>query len=449
MHSTRLNLDADDFSAAVSGFRGYRSDHLGGVMSSDSDLRSVSAQFLLAGMDNGEKCVFIGHETSRDDLMEAVRQIREVSDDTIEARIEFISTDDFYTAGGRFDSGRVLADLEGLAIDAVKRGYTGMRGVGEMTWCLGKPEGHEGLWDYESQVNNLYPGQKGAVLCQYDDARFEPESLLEVLWTHPRIVYKGTVSCNPYYVLPDQFRRGMTKIVSKEMFSRTVREMARRTKLEELHLMELRNSRLMSRKCSVLDDLAVREIGNMLSVTSFMNELAMEACDNADARDYIERAIANCESIERQLELMHASGLIGKTTTEWQRLDGAWKDAIESHANDRIRVTVDVGDAEILAENLLDIAFRGVLQTLCAEVCGQVDLTVTSQDTDRGLLILVEGSCMGGSARLEDAALRNCRAYGLVLAKEILRASGISLIEPTRPGERFRLEMTVPPGRYR
>ena len=90
---------------------------------------------------------------------------------------------------------------------ALAEGYTALRATGEMTWALAGEPGSERLVEYESRLNHFFPDNKCYAVCQYDRRRFDSEMLLDILHTHPKVLFgkEGFDNSRMYYVPPELF----------------------------------------------------------------------------------------------------------------------------------------------------------------------------------------------------------------------------------------------------
>src|SRR5258708_40310135 len=59
--------------------------------------------------------------------------------------------------------------------------------------------------EYESRLTHVLGGSNCFALCQYDRQILPPELILDVIRTHPTVIYRGVVCRNIYYVPPDEF----------------------------------------------------------------------------------------------------------------------------------------------------------------------------------------------------------------------------------------------------
>ena len=60
------------------------------------------------------------------------------------------------------------------------------------------------LIEYESKLNRFVRDHDVTIVCQYNREKFSPELILNVIRTHPLVVYGGIVAKNPFYVPPEE-----------------------------------------------------------------------------------------------------------------------------------------------------------------------------------------------------------------------------------------------------
>lgn len=95
--------------------------------------------------------------------------------------------------------------LARIVTEVKAAGFPAYRFAGEMTWALGGDLDTDLLIEYEARLNHFLREYDAVCLCQYNNKRFSPTTILQVLRTHPLVVYGGHVCKNPYYVPPDEF----------------------------------------------------------------------------------------------------------------------------------------------------------------------------------------------------------------------------------------------------
>lgn len=184
-------------------------DHLALIYDNQEEQFDIVVPFLRAGLERGEKAIFIVDDTSPRAVVAAMERYGiDVESATATGALAIITKHDAYLKNGDFDPDWMI-DFLAEAVESAKReGFKAVRASGEMTWALGpsrEPNGR--LIEYECKVNSFFEGYDMAGICQYNRRRFRPETLMHVIHTHPRLIFKGKVCENPYY-LPAEIIKG-------------------------------------------------------------------------------------------------------------------------------------------------------------------------------------------------------------------------------------------------
>ncbi len=184
-------------------------DHLCIIYRTDEEHRTILTEYLRRGLDAGERVVYIvDARTAREIrryLGETDLDVRAAEDS---GQLVFLTGDESYTREGVFDPQAMVALLRGETQRALDDAFTGLRVTAEMTWALRGPPGSERLIEYETLLNEFFPGSKATGLCQYDARRFSPDILLDVLRTHPLAVVGTRLYENIYYIPPEELLAG-------------------------------------------------------------------------------------------------------------------------------------------------------------------------------------------------------------------------------------------------
>jgi hypothetical protein len=184
-------------------------DHYCGIFRTDEDHRAVVVGFIRGGIARNERIFYIVNHLGAEHLRAILADAGIAVDQLIEQGPLVIgAAREAYLKDGQFDPDRMLTLLAEETDKALAEGYTALRATGEMTWALGGEPGSERLIEYESRVNdfmNEHPQFYG--LCQYDRRRFDSEMLLDILHTHPNVLFgrEGFDNSQMYYVPPEVF----------------------------------------------------------------------------------------------------------------------------------------------------------------------------------------------------------------------------------------------------
>jgi PAS domain S-box-containing protein len=176
-------------------------DHLCCFFESEDQHKALLARYLREGLERDQRVVYIVDQHTGETVL---GYLREDGIDPVpyleSGQLALLGVSDTYMAGGVFEPEAMIALLRGETARAIEDGYSALRVTGEMTWVLRGLPGAERLIEYEALLNGFFAGSKCMGLCQYDMRRFDAETLLGVLSTHPVVVIGAEVYDNFHYV---------------------------------------------------------------------------------------------------------------------------------------------------------------------------------------------------------------------------------------------------------
>jgi len=180
-------------------------DHFALVYEGREEQFDCIVPFVRQGLDRNEQCMYIADNHSRAEIIAELQAGGIDAAAAIESGdLSIHTTDETYLEDGSFDPDDMIAFLEGAIADA-KADYESLRVAAEMTWVFGEDPSVEDLVDYEGKVNELFSGGDIVAVCQYDEARFPPAVIRDVVRTHPMLIRDNVVSHNVYYTPPGEF----------------------------------------------------------------------------------------------------------------------------------------------------------------------------------------------------------------------------------------------------
>lgn len=183
-------------------------DHYCGIYRTDEDQRAIIIDFVRDGVARNEKMFYLVNLQTAEQLRATLAAAGIEVDRLIEqGQLVILTAKDSYLRDGQFDPEKMIGLLGEETERALAEGYTAMRATGEMTWALAGEPGSERLVEYESRLNHFFPDSKCYAVCQYDRRRFDSEMLLDILHTHPKVLYgkEGFDNSQMYYVPPELF----------------------------------------------------------------------------------------------------------------------------------------------------------------------------------------------------------------------------------------------------
>ncbi len=164
--------------------------------------------FLRSGLIAGDKCLCVVDSSDPGTTVEALRGSLtgiDVEDCLSTGQLEVTGSSGSYLASGAFVKHDVLDFWERNVGQALATGrYQFARAAGEMPEPVRRmPGGIEAFMAYEAELNlytKRHPQQ--VLICMYDLSLFGGGIILDLLWTHPRLLLGGLVLDNPHFQLP-------------------------------------------------------------------------------------------------------------------------------------------------------------------------------------------------------------------------------------------------------
>jgi len=185
-------------------------DHLCVIYRDDDEHRTVLSDYLRRGLEAGERVVYIVDARTARQIRGYLRDVGiNIRDAEKRRQLLFLTRDDAYMREGVFDPHGMISLLRQETREALNDGFTGLRVTGEMTSALRGLPGSERLIEYETLLNEFFPGSPCIGLCQYDARRFPADILLDVLRTHPIAVVGTRIYANVYYIPPEEDRKSV------------------------------------------------------------------------------------------------------------------------------------------------------------------------------------------------------------------------------------------------
>jgi PAS domain S-box-containing protein len=181
-------------------------DHLCSIYESPQDHYAVAIPFIRIGLDRGEKCIYIADDGTVGDVRQAMESEGiDVERATATKALVLATKEQAYLEHGSFDPDWMFTFWREATQLAMSEGFSALRATGETEWVLRGGRGLERWMEYESRLTHTLSESNCSALCQYNRRLFPPELILDVIRTHPTVVYGSTVCRNLYHVPPDEF----------------------------------------------------------------------------------------------------------------------------------------------------------------------------------------------------------------------------------------------------
>lgn len=179
--------------------------HILYIYNDDFERKRIMAKFLQQGLLDDEKVLYLVDDISPEEMKS---ELKNLGVDVDEKQHDFDITEGHYSRCPNcyFSPDFMLGVVAEYYDDAIKSGYMGARGAGEMSWALveGRATVPE-LINYEARLNTILKDHPLTTVCQYDARRFDGSLIMDMLSVHPVMIVRGQLVKNPGYVKPDTF----------------------------------------------------------------------------------------------------------------------------------------------------------------------------------------------------------------------------------------------------
>ncbi|UPV72885.1 MEDS domain-containing protein [Halorussus limi] len=199
-------------------------DHFAHIYETDDERFAAAVPFVRQGLERGERVMFIVDETDEAEVRAAVRDAGLDVDNALDSgALSFHTVQETYLRDGAFSPNEML-EFYADTVAAATEEFEALRIVAGTTWLRDDTATVEQFMEYESKVNDLFADEACLALCQYDRGKFGPETVRNVIRTHPHLVYDGEVCHNFYYTPPEEFFGPDAPVSENERMLRTLRD---------------------------------------------------------------------------------------------------------------------------------------------------------------------------------------------------------------------------------
>jgi signal transduction histidine kinase len=150
------------------------------------DLLDILIPYFKTGLENEEFCLWVISNSELLTVEEAMRALRNALPDldryVAERSIEVVGHEDWFLSGNTFDPFKVAARFKKKLIDALARGYAGMRVNGSPAWL--SDAGAKELRKFEAELDKLFPNERTIASCSYPLATIGADEIFDVVHTH-------------------------------------------------------------------------------------------------------------------------------------------------------------------------------------------------------------------------------------------------------------------------
>jgi signal transduction histidine kinase len=243
---------------------------------STEDLR-VLAPFLRDGLRLGEKCLCVGDDADKADLMKALHSLGVDTGESLgRGDLVFLSTRAFAKAIGELSPKSALDYIDQIKSEAIQAGHSRLRVACQMHWMSGLPRSNEIVMEFGRLLNGISFRRNIKALFSYRMADFDLAQIGDVIRTMP-LIYLKAVPCSNHYFEPPELW-----LLPTEEASQTIKTLRAKCWIERL-----KKSQSMGSDSQMVAGIA-HAINNHLSILIGYSELLLlQRSDAGPATDML------------------------------------------------------------------------------------------------------------------------------------------------------------------
>ena len=177
-------------------------DHTALFYRTRNEQLAAAIPYIQIGLERNERCLYIAGDTSPGYVIDAMEaEGIDVAGAQREGRLTVATPNETYLRYGVFEPEKMVQGLKQEIESSLSSGFSAFRGTGELGWAAALPSALLRLYEYECSFDaNLSPSF--VALCQYDETLFSADLISQMLRIHPKVVARGKLAENPFYVGP-------------------------------------------------------------------------------------------------------------------------------------------------------------------------------------------------------------------------------------------------------
>jgi two-component system, chemotaxis family, sensor kinase Cph1 len=174
-------------------------EHLCSVYSATAEMLSQVVPYMKAGLLNGERCIYVADECSKETIIDGLRfwgvdAPRHITN----GQLVFWTRHD-YRQPGTFQLDVMLGFVQRTLQQALLDGHSGIRLAVEMSWTINNGITNDDLIKWEDFINTIsFAGSQVSFLCQYNRRTLPSPLIGKAVQVHPVIVFGQDVCPNLY-----------------------------------------------------------------------------------------------------------------------------------------------------------------------------------------------------------------------------------------------------------
>jgi signal transduction histidine kinase len=209
----------------------------------------------------------------------------------------------------------------------------------------------------------------------------------------------------------------------------------------------------LEKKLNIVGSVTRHDVLNQLTAIAGYTELLGMMIEDEKIKSYLDKETQAVDKIRRQFQFAKDYQNIAVEPPRWQNLKNIIHRVREQVDIRAIRITEETGQTAVYADTLFEKVFIHLFENTLRHGNTATEIRVSIHPEGDSLHLVVEdngiGIPHGDKEKIFDRGYGKGTGWGLFLAREILAATGATILENGVPGQGARFEIRLPPGAFR
>jgi len=203
-------------------------EHICTIYRKDEDKIDSIMEFLKTGIVKNERSVIIVDKKSKEDILNKMKSIEDIKNLLNTSAIVFVDSEDIYGSKSDFNLAKTVESIESYLEVPQEDNFTRVRLIIEILPFKNKDTTLNMSMEFHSSINILLSNRNINFFCLYNEYKFESKTLLEVIFSHSKLIFNGFLCENSFSIDPHQLQLTSEDRLDGTLYKKTVYEIVQR-----------------------------------------------------------------------------------------------------------------------------------------------------------------------------------------------------------------------------
>jgi len=208
-------------------------EHICTIYRKDEDKIDTIMEFLKTGIVKNERCVIIVDKKSIEDILTKIKSLKEIMNLLNTPVIVLVDSEDIYFKKPDFNLDIAIELIESYLEIPQEDNFNGLRIIIEILPLKNKDITMNKRMEFHSSIHKLISNRNISFFCLYNEYKFDSKTLLDVIFTHPMLIFNGYLCKNSLFMNLHQLQLMQEDRLDEILYKKVVYEIVQREIIEQ------------------------------------------------------------------------------------------------------------------------------------------------------------------------------------------------------------------------